>query len=81
VRFSRDALRALLRQLRDRFELVLVDAPCWASQPELIALGSTCDAVYLVLEAAQEGKPEISRLIEMIARHGCQLRGCLLTQR
>ena len=80
-RFSREAVRSVLKQLRDRFELVLVDAPCWNSHPDLIALGAACDAVYLVLEAAQAEKPETAQLLQVIPHQGSQLRGCILTQR
>src|SRR5262249_46516162 len=43
------ALRPVLRHLRERCDLVLIDAPCWDGRPEMVALGSLCDLVYLVL--------------------------------
>jgi Mrp family chromosome partitioning ATPase len=78
---SASIMRAVLHQLRDRFELVLVDAPCWESQPELIALGPVCDAVYLVLDQAQAGSAEARALYQMIPQQGGRLAGCILAQR
>ncbi len=80
IRFPREAMRSILKQLRDRFELVLVDAPCWNTQPDLVALGAACDAVYLVLDAPPEEKPEAAHLFELIPQQGSQLRGCVLAQ-
>jgi Mrp family chromosome partitioning ATPase len=76
-----ESLRRVLGQLRERFDLVLVDAPCWDGRPELVALGTACDAVYLVLPEREANAPEAQDLIRMIPQHGGRLRGCILTQR
>jgi Mrp family chromosome partitioning ATPase len=76
-----DALRWILRQLRQRFHWVLVDAPCWDGRPEVVALGSACDALYLMLSQAETQTPEAAALIQMIAEQGSPLRGCILVQR
>jgi Mrp family chromosome partitioning ATPase len=76
-----DALRWILRQLRQRFHWVLVDAPCWDGRPEVVALGSACDAVYLMLTQAETQAPETAALLQLIAEQGSSLRGCILLQR
>jgi Mrp family chromosome partitioning ATPase len=76
-----ESLRRVLGQLRERFDLVLVDAPCWDGSPELIALGTVCDSVYLVLREQEASTPASEDLIRMIPQHGGRLRGCILTQR
>jgi Mrp family chromosome partitioning ATPase len=76
-----ESLRRVLGQLRERFDLVLVDAPCWDGRPELVALGTACDAVYLVLPDREADTPEANDLIRIIGHHGGHLRGCILTQR
>lgn len=78
---SAEIIRAVLHQLRDRFELVLVDAPCWKTQPELIALGPACDAVYLVLDQAHAESTEVRSLYQLIPQQGGRLAGCILVQR
>ncbi|MCI0457436.1 MAG: CpsD/CapB family tyrosine-protein kinase [Gemmataceae bacterium] len=76
-----EAMRAVLRHLRERFPLVLVDAPCWDGRPEVVALGSACDAVYLVLPQAQAESAEMNELLTVITQQGSHVRGCLLVQR
>jgi Mrp family chromosome partitioning ATPase len=75
-----DALRWILRHLHQRFHWVLVDAPWWDGRPEVVALGSACDAVYLLLPQAETQKPETAALLQMIAEQGSPLRGCILVQ-
>jgi Mrp family chromosome partitioning ATPase len=79
-RFASETIRAVFRQLRGQFGLVLVDAPCWDSRPDLLALGAACDAVYLVLEPGGSDLPEVKQLCHSLPRQGIPLRGCILMQ-
>jgi Mrp family chromosome partitioning ATPase len=81
VRLVGEPMWALLRQLREHFDLVLMDAPCWDGRPEVVALSSACDAVYLVLNETQAEAAPASDLVQMMPRQGIPLRGCILTQR
>jgi Mrp family chromosome partitioning ATPase len=65
------AMTAVLRHLRDRYPLVFVSAPVWDGRPEIVALASACDAVYLVA-----AKPD-DELQEVIRTQGGALRGCI----
>lgn len=76
-----DGMRSLLQHLRGRFDLVLVDAPCWDGRPEVIALGCLCNAVYLVMSRAETDDLESDRLLQLIPQQGGRLRGCILAQR
>ena len=76
-----EALRAVLEQLRRHFDWVLVDAPSWDGGPELVALGSACDAVYLVLRPAEVDAPVVHELGRLIPHLGSCLGGYILTQR
>jgi Mrp family chromosome partitioning ATPase len=80
-RWLGDALRPALRQLRERFDLVLVDAPCWDGRPEMVALGSACDQVYLVLPEAEDETPDTEAWVRTMPQEGARLRGCIVTQR
>ena len=53
VRLPLDWLLPTLRQLRQHFDLVFVDAPSWNEGSEVSALAATCDAVYMVLHQGQ----------------------------
>jgi len=75
------AMRSVLRHLRGRYEWVLVAAACWDGRPDVVALGSACDAVYLVLPAVEANTPAMDDLLELIPQQGSQLRGCIYTGR
>jgi Mrp family chromosome partitioning ATPase len=76
-----DWIRPVLQLLRERFDLVLVDAPCWDGRSEVVALGSACDALYLVLPEAEAEAAEVEEWVRSIIQQGGRPRGCILTQR
>jgi Mrp family chromosome partitioning ATPase len=76
-----DGLRAVLQQLRQHFEWVLIDAPSWDGGPEMVALSSACDAIYLVLRPTEVNTPAVSELGRLIPHLGSRLGGYILTQR
>jgi Mrp family chromosome partitioning ATPase len=76
-----EAIRALLRQLRERFDLVLFDAPCWSAQAALLPLALSCEAVYLVSAEAEAHDPETASLLQSMSQQGVPLRGHLMTSR
>jgi receptor protein-tyrosine kinase len=77
VRWHGEPLRALLQQLRSRFDLILIDAPCWEDRPEAALLATLADAVYVV--SCEAETDQSARLLEAIARHGAPLRGQIFT--
>ena len=76
-----EALRAVLRQLRDQFDWILVDSPSWDGGPEMVSIASACDAVYLVLRPGEVAAPPVSQLGRLIPHLGSRLGGYILTQR
>ncbi|MBI1914764.1 MAG: CpsD/CapB family tyrosine-protein kinase [Planctomycetes bacterium] len=81
ARLAGEGMRAVLRQLREQFDLVLVDGPPWDGRPEVVALGCACDAVYLCLPEAAQETPETVDLLQVIPEQGANLCGCVLTSR
>src|SRR5262249_26850295 len=81
VRLAGESTRALLRQLRERFDLVLIDTPCWPSEPALLPLAGLCEAVYLVSPETEADLPETIHLVQELTEQGVPLRGHLLTGR
>jgi Mrp family chromosome partitioning ATPase len=77
-RLAGEAMRSVVRHLRNRFDLVLVDAPAWDGRPEVVALGSLADAVYLV--TTQADSQEVNDLLELIPQQGGRLRGSIRKQ-
>ena len=78
VRFPADSLRSLFRQLRQRFDLVLIDGPCWDGRPEVAALGTACDAAYLVTAEAESESAAVDELLRIIPGQGVRLAGCVV---
>lgn len=74
------SLGATIQQLRKRFDLVLVDAPTWHGGPDMLAIASACDALFLVMPQHHAETPAIKTLCQTILRQGVRLRGCILAQ-
>ncbi len=81
VRLAGESMRSLLRQLGQRFDWIFVDGPCWDGRPEVVGLGTACDAVCLVLPQSDSASPEVASLLRVIPEQGAPLRGCVLVQR
>jgi Mrp family chromosome partitioning ATPase len=81
VRFIAETVRSLWRQLRQRFDLIFVDAPAWDSKPETVNIAAICDDVYLVLSPAETDTPEIDELLRHLPEQGAKLAGCIITGR
>jgi Mrp family chromosome partitioning ATPase len=80
-RFVAETMRSLLRQLRRRADLVLIDGPCWDGRPEVTSLAAAADAVYLVLAEAEAETPGADALREAVTNGGARLAGCVLAGR
>jgi tyrosine-protein kinase Etk/Wzc len=78
VRFVASTLRSLLRQLRPRYPLILVDGPCWDGRPESVTLGTACDAVFLILPEHEAETPQTDALLQRLPAQGVRLAGCIL---
>jgi Mrp family chromosome partitioning ATPase len=81
IRLVSETVRSLLRQLRHRFDLVLVDGPRWDGQQDVILLGSACDAVYLVVAEEEAESSQVDDLFQAIPEQGGRLAGCILAGR
>jgi Mrp family chromosome partitioning ATPase len=80
VRFLAETVRSLLRQLRQRFDLVFVNAPPWDGRPETTNLAAACDAVYLVLPPEEADTPATDDLLRRISDSGAALGGCVVAR-
>jgi polysaccharide biosynthesis transport protein len=72
-----EAMRAVLRHLRERFTWVFIDAPCWDGRPDVVALSSACDAVYLVVPQSEADSGAVQHLKQLIPLQGSRLCGYL----
>lgn len=81
TRFVAETMRSLLRQLRQRADLILIDGPAWAGRPEVVALATAVDAVCLVVPENDAETPQSDALLQAIADQGARLAGCILAGR
>lgn len=68
-------------QLRDRFDLILVDSPPAAKSPDGLAICDKVDGVILVLEAEKTRWPVVEKVKEEIIQHGGNLLGVIFNKR
>jgi Mrp family chromosome partitioning ATPase len=69
------AMRSILRHLRERFSITLIDAPFWDGRADLVSLAGICDAVYLILPESEMETPAVKQLTQIIMLEGVSLRG------
>jgi Mrp family chromosome partitioning ATPase len=74
-----EAMLAVLRHLKSRFDCVLIDAPGWDGRPDVTALGAACDAIYLVMRKEDAESESTRNLLQLIPLQGGRLKGCILT--
>jgi Mrp family chromosome partitioning ATPase len=71
-------VRWVLAWLRQRFDIILVDAPPVDSGNVLQALLPVATAVYVVVDATETEKPEVRALTRDVARLGSRLGGLIV---
>jgi Mrp family chromosome partitioning ATPase len=69
-----EVCRPVLRLLRDRFDVVLIDAGA-----EVSGLGRACDAAYLVTRHSEADAASTVERARALLSQGAPLRGCVLT--
>jgi len=67
--------------LRQRFDLVLIDSPSFASSPDGIAISRRVDGVVLVLEAEKTRWPVAENLKKQIQNNGGNVLGIAFNKR
>jgi Mrp family chromosome partitioning ATPase len=72
---------AVARQLREQFDLILLDAPPVQERPEISELATASDAVYVVVPQSAAETAQTAALVRSLAYQGSPLRGQILTER
>src|SRR5262249_28669214 len=70
VRCVVETVRSVLRQLRQRFDLVLVRGPIWDGGSDAGHLAEVCDGVYPVLPEAEATTPRVDEVLQTIPHRG-----------
>jgi Mrp family chromosome partitioning ATPase len=80
-RLPLDWLLPTLRQLRQQFSLVFVDAASWNEGSEVSALAATCDAVYMVMHQPAGTPACDNAALPPLRQPPSNLQGCIFTVR
>ncbi len=70
----------LIAQLRDRFDLIIVDAPPAVVAGDAMVLANKLDAAVLVVRANQEQRGLVARLLNQLGDARCDLIGVVLNR-
>ncbi len=70
-------LASVLDALRNRYRLVLIDAPSLA-HPEVAPWSRLCDGTYLVVDLGQTGRRAARQAVRLIEKCGGRVLGCVL---
>lgn len=72
------AMRDMVRDLREAYDHVVIEAPVWSSNRSALILGRTCDVVILVAETRMTTREEIIEAYEMLTSGGSTVLGVVL---
>lgn len=72
--------KELFRQLRERFDRVVVDLPDFSSLPDAWAIGSLVDFYVLVVATGRTGQPDIARTASALRCADARLAGVVLNE-
>jgi capsular exopolysaccharide synthesis family protein len=72
------SLAATVRDLTERFDLVLVDAPALHAVADATVLSKVTDSALLVVRAGRTSTADVERSTDLLQRVGAQLAGAVL---
>ncbi|HEV8399061.1 MAG TPA: polysaccharide biosynthesis tyrosine autokinase [Gemmatimonadales bacterium] len=75
---TKSRMPRLLEQLRDQFDLVLIDSPPVLATAEAVVLASSVDGVLLVVRAGQTNRDLVEQAMRQIKGVGARLVGAVL---
>ncbi|MBK6846124.1 MAG: polysaccharide biosynthesis tyrosine autokinase [Proteobacteria bacterium] len=73
-----DRLRAVLDQLAEHFDLVILDSPPVLVVTDAVVLGSLCDGTVLVARSGRTTKQALRQTVRRLADLGVVLFGCVV---
>jgi len=78
--FSGDRIHELVRELGERFDVVLFDAPPLLALVDAPALASVCEATLLVVQANKIRVPHVQSSISSLRKVGAYIVGAVVTK-
>lgn len=81
VRFRAETMRSVLRQLRERYDLIFVEAGTWDGTAEMMNVATACDRVVVVVSPDESDTPPVDDLLCRLPEQGVKLAGCIIAAR
>lgn len=81
TRFAPESFGSLMGELRQRFDVILVDGPPAELTPDVVTLATVCDAVHAVVPQGQADAEPTNDFLRTLAQRRCPVRGQILTER
>jgi Mrp family chromosome partitioning ATPase len=79
-RLNTQQLSRVLAELRDRYDLILIDAPPAVAAGDAMVLANKVDATVLVIRAHQEQRGLVARLVNRLSESQSELLGIILNR-
>ena len=79
-RLNTQQLARVLAELRDRYDLILIDAPPAVAAGDAMMLANKVDATVLVIRAHQEQRGLVARLVSRLSESQSELLGIVLNR-
>jgi Mrp family chromosome partitioning ATPase len=79
--FAAADARALLDQVGDAYDWIVMDGPPVLFASDAAALGAVADGVVLVVEAGRTKKPVLTRAVDLLRKAGARVLGSVLNRR
>jgi capsular exopolysaccharide synthesis family protein len=75
-----EAMKTVIEQLKERFEVVLFDCPPVLAVPDASVLSSRVDGVILLVEAESTNKQAVQQAVEQLNKAGANIIGIVLNK-
>ena len=79
-RFNNGQFESIVAELRNRFDLVIVDAPPAVVAGDALVLANKVDAAIMVVRAYQEHRGLVARLMNQLVDARCEMLGIILNR-
>lgn len=79
-RFDTGTARDAFRQLRQRFDRIVIDLPDFSTVPDAWAIGAVIDSYVLVVAAGVTSRPDIARMAAALKGTSAGVTGVILNQ-
>jgi len=76
--FEGSSFRDLMTQLKDRYDLILIDVPPGLLTSDSCLMAKHVDAVAIVVRAVQDRRGMVRRILRQFDDHGAQILGVIL---